>query len=269
MRRRSSDVRWRVAVAQTALIAALGVSTAAHAQGLPPAPPPDVPVVTPPAEPPVPAAPPPAVVAVAPPAEAPRADADFNVEERRWAIGYAGVSNLPTGAGSITVPAVGLRYWISPSTGVDVALGINWTDGSTDMAGMSTGKNALFGVLFSGGVPFVLSAHRHVNFEVGPILTVGYGRTSQGPTSYNMTKTDFNGVRLDVGARAGLELFFGFIGIPELALSATVGAQFEYLRNAQSADGTNTSDTTYSLTTTVQNSPWDIFVGNVAARYYF
>jgi hypothetical protein len=137
------------------------------------------------------------------------------------------------------------------------------------MAGMSTGKNALFGVLFSGGVPFVLSAHRHVNFEVGPILTVGYGRTSQGPTSYNMTKTDFNGVRLDVGARAGLELFFGFIGIPELALSATVGAQFEYLRNAQSADGTNTSDTTYSLTTTVQNSPWDIFVGNVAARYYF
>jgi hypothetical protein len=72
-----------------------------------------------------------------------------------------------------------------------------------------------------------------------------------------------------VGARAGLELFFGFIGIPELALSATVGAQFEYLRNAQSADGTNTSDTTYSLTTTVQNSPWDIFVGNVAARYYF
>jgi hypothetical protein len=267
--RGSSDVCRKLAVALAASIGALGMSGASHAQGAPPAPPPDVPVITPPAEPPVPAAPPPAVVAVAAPVEAPRIESDFNVEERRWAIGYAGFSNVPTGAGSITVPAVGLRYWLSPSTGVDVALGINWTDGSTDAAGMTTDKNALFGVLFSGGVPFVLSAHRHVSFEVVPYLTVGYGRTSTGTPGYYGAQTDFNGVRLDVGARAGVELFFGFIGIPELALSATVGAQFEYLRNGASTAGVDSSDTTYSLSTTVQSSPWDIFAGNVAARYYF
>ena len=64
-------------------------------------------------------------------------------------------------------------------------------------------------------------------------------------------------------------MFFGFIGIPELALSATIGVQFEYLRNTQSTGGTDATDTTLSISTTVQNNPWDIFTGNVSARYYF
>jgi hypothetical protein len=64
-------------------------------------------------------------------------------------------------------------------------------------------------------------------------------------------------------------VFFGFIGIPELALSATLGLQFEYLRQAQSSGGIDANDTTFSISTTVQNNPWDIFAGNVAARYYF
>ena len=46
-----------------------------------------------------------------------------------------------------------------------------------------------------------------------------------------MSKTDFSGIRFDVGARTGFELFFGFIGIPELSLSATVGLQFEMLQD--------------------------------------
>jgi hypothetical protein len=270
MRRRSSDDCRRLGLVLIALMALSGLSGVAQAQDAPP-PPADVPVVTPPAGPPLPAAPPPAEVSVAPPPAAPRIESDFDVEQRRWALGYAGVSSVPTGSGTITVPAVGLRYWVSPSTGVDVALGVGWTGGSTETAGMSTDKNSIFGILFQGGVPFVLSTHRHVNFEVGPYLTVGYGRTSSGgmtATGY-MPETDFKGLRLDVGARAGFEVFFGFIGIPELALSATIGAQLEYLRNAQSSGGVDSSDTTTSLSTTVQNSPWDIFAGSVAARYYF
>ena len=35
------------------------------------------------------------------------------------------------------------------------------------------------------------------------------------------------------------------------------------------SSGLATSDTTLGFSTTVQNSPWDIFAGNVAARYYF
>ena len=268
MRRGSSDHWRRRAIALAVSVAAVGVSAALHAQGLPSAAP-DVPVIAPPPEPAPPPPAPPAVVEVAPPAPAPRVESDFDVEQRRWAIGYAGVSTVPTGAGSVTVPALGLRYWMNPGMGLDVALGIAWTGGSTNSAGMSTDKNAVFGVLAQGGLPFVLSAHRHVNFELGPYLTLGYGRTSAGMNSAYTTATDFNGLRLDVGARGGFEVFFGFIGIPELALSATIGVQFEYLRSAQSASGTDATDTTLSISTTVQNNPWDIFTGNVSARYYF
>jgi hypothetical protein len=266
MRRGSSDLWRRRAIALGVAVASVGLSAVSHAQVVSPGP--DAPTLVPSPAPP-PAPPPPAVIAYAPPAEPPRRESDFDIDQRRWAIGYAGISTVPTGTGSITVPALGLRYWMNPGMGLDLALGIGWTGGSTETAGMSTDKNSVFGVVVQGGLPFVLSAHRHVNFEVIPSLTVGYGRTSSGTAAYYATTTDFNGLRLDVGARAGFEVFFGFIGIPELALSATVGAQFEYLRNAQSAGGLDASDTTFSISTTVQNNPWDIFTGNVSARYYF
>jgi hypothetical protein len=225
-------------------------------------PPPAPGAYPPPAPPPA----PPAVVAPAPPPEMPPSESDFDPNLRRWGIGYAGVSLVPTGAGSITVPALGLRYWMNQGYGLDLALGLGWTGGSTDVAGTSTDKNSVFGVIVQGGVPIVLSAHRHVSFEVIPYLTLAYGSTSTG-TGY--AQTDLNGLRVDVGARAGFEVFFGFIGIPELALSATVGAQFEYVRLSQSAGGIDATDTTLSITTTVQNNPWDFFTGNVSARYYF
>jgi len=76
-------------------------------------------------------------------------------------------------------------------------------------------------------------------------------------------------LRVDVGARAGFELFFGFIGIPELSLNATVGAQFSMRKVSTDSSGLTISDTSLGFSTTVQNNPWDIFAGNVAARYYF
>jgi hypothetical protein len=74
---------------------------------------------------------------------------------------------------------------------------------------------------------------------------------------------------VDVGVRSGFELFFGFIGIPELSLNATIGAQFSMRKVSTESGGLSSSDTSLGFSTTVQNSPWDIFAGNVAARYYF
>jgi hypothetical protein len=271
MRRVSSDGWKRIAIALTVSTAAMGASAASYAQGVPP--PPEAAPPPPAAYPPPAAMPPGPAVVATPPAEMPPSDSDFDVNQRRWAIGYAGVSQVPTGLVApgvanpdLTVPALGLRYWLNPGMGLDLALGIGWNGGSSDIAGMSTDKSSVFGILVQGGLPFVLSAHKHVNFELMPYLTLGYGRTSTGTGA---TEVDMNGFRLDVGARAGFEVFFGFIGIPELALSATVGLQFEYLREAASAGGTDATDTTLSITTTVQNNPWDIFTGNISARYYF
>lgn len=231
----------------------------------------------PPPEAPPPGYPPPPPAAMPPPPPAPMAPAvesgpsDLDPSVRRWAIGYAGISQIPIGSPGVpvaTVPAIGLRYWSSPTMGVDVGLGIGWAGGSTDVAGTSTDKDSVFAFVLQAGVPFALSTHRHVSFQVIPGASIGYGKQSVSAAGGGYS-TDYSGLRVDVGARAGFELFFGFIGIPELALSATVGMQFEMVKFSQSAAGASASDTTLSITTTVENNPWDIFAGNVAARYYF
>jgi len=268
--------------AASAVVVAAWAGAPASAQ--PAAPPADVaPAAVPGAPPPSPAEPPapatapapvvavPAVASPAPPAsDTERAASDFDVQERRWAIGYAGISQVPVGlttaGASITVPALGLRYWANEKVGIDVALGIGWTGGSTSTGTTSTDKDSVFGFVLQAGLPVPLSVHRHVSFEVIPYFAVARGSTSTGTGA---GKTDFSGLRIDVGARAGFELFFGFIGIPELALSATVGLQFESLKFSSDGGGVSQSDTTNGFSTTVQNNPWDIFAGNVAARYYF
>ena len=135
-----------------------------------------------------------------------------------------------------------------------------------EFGGTSTDKSSVTGFIVQGGLPMALATHRHVSFQVIPFLAFAHGQTSSGE---GVGAVDFSGTRIDVGARAGFELFFGFIGIPELALSATVGIQFESRKYSSDSNGITQSDTTYGITTTVQDNPWDIFGGNVAARYYF
>lgn len=201
-----------------------------------------------------------------------RAESDLNVEKRRFAIGYGGLSQVPIGPGAgsdLTVPAIALRYWVSPTMGVDVGVGIGWQGGSIEFSGMSTEKNSVFGFILQAGLPIALSTHRHVSFQVIPSVAFAHGQTSQ-PSQLGIGMADFTGTRIDVGARAGFELFFGFIGIPELSLSATVGMLFERRKvTLVEESGATQSDTTLGFSTTVQSSPWDIFAGNVAARYYF
>ena len=206
-------------------------------------------------------------------ADTPRvgSESDFNVEQRRWALGYAGVSIVPTGAGSITVPAVGLRYWAESEHRRSTSRwGLVGPDGSTETAGMSTDKNAVFGILVQGGVPFVLAAHRHVNFEVIPYLTLGYGRTSTGMTAMGTRPRPTSTGSASTSGRApasrcssGSSAFQSWRSRPRSALSSNTSGM------AQSTGGVDASDTTLSISTTVQNNPWDIFTGNVAARYYF
>ena len=263
----------RLLLGALSVVTATAWSAAARAQDAPPpapaapstaAPPP--PEVQP--APPPPTPPPPPLVARVVEAEQPRIhnDNDFDVDARRWAIGYTGVSQVATGAGTLTVPAIGVRYWTSPTLGIDFGLGFGWLGGSTEFSGMSQDKDNIYGFVVQGGVPIAITNHRHVSFQVIPFFTFAHGQMLTGSTG---ASTDFSGNRVEIGARTGFELFFGFIGIPELALNATVGLQFERHTTSTTSSGLTMSDTTMRITTTVQNNPWDIFAGNVAARYYF
>lgn len=199
---------------------------------------------------------------------------DLDPSKRPVGIGYAGVSQVPIGGtvGTLTAPAIGARIWTSPKMGVDLALGFGWADGSVEMTGLPTqNMNAVWGLVLQAGLPLALATHRHVSFQVIPYASFAYGQTkSEAPTPIT-----FSGSRFDLGARAGLEIFWGFIGLPQLSLSATVGVAFERRSLSQERDaspftpGGTATATTYGISTTVQNNPWDIFTGNVAARYYF
>jgi hypothetical protein len=79
---------------------------------------------------------------------------------------------------------------------------------------------------------------------------------------------------LDIGARAGAELHFGFIDVPQLSLQGGVGLAFAIDNtSASNFSGSDPAeefeDKTTSFGTTLAGNPWDIFTGNISALYYF
>jgi hypothetical protein len=135
-------------------------------------------------------------------------------------------------------------------------------------------KTAAF--VIHGGVPLALASAKHFTFEVIPEVNFGYGQQTQDATAANAGLTKQNGTHLDLGARAGAEIHFGFMGIPQLSLMGTVGLLFDYDKLGQDvtpvAAGsatTHTSVSQWNLRTTVNDSPWNIFISNVSAFYYF
>jgi hypothetical protein len=85
-----------------------------------------------------------------------------------------------------------------------------------------------------------------------------------------MPKVDNTGLHFDVGGRAGAELHFGFIGVPQLSLQGGIGLLLA-IDNTKSAQGSIGQSTRSrgSISTTVNDNPWNIFISNVAALYYF
>ena len=201
----------------------------------------------------------------------------------RFAVGYMGVQNIPiatfsnagVGAATVQAPVIGGRYWLSKLLGIDAGIGFAFvsSSGTVDSGNTSTTTDgpSIFGVALHGGVPLALASGKHMTFQVVPELNVGFAHSSvKGPPDISL-----NGFRLDIGARAGAELQFGFIGIPELALQATVGLYISHISRSATQDAVNTnpevkvSGSQTSFSTSVQNDPWALFVNNVSALYYF
>lgn len=189
----------------------------------------------------------------------------------RLAIGYLGRSGMQVGipgdgGQALSTPVIGVRYWMDPGLGLDLGLGFGMQGSSVEEDGAEADGPTFWGLILHGGVPLALSTGRHYVFEIIPEANVGFGSGS-GDT------IDHSGFMLDVGARAGAEIHFGFIGIPELSLQASVGALFSMQSASTTVDTaageTDSSASSWALRTTVQNSPWNIFTSNVAAFYYF
>jgi hypothetical protein len=200
----------------------------------------------------------------------------------KFAIAYLGFSRLPLanengGQGSLDTPVIGARYWMSEKIGIDAGLGFGTTfGGSSDKRNNTeTTKSdpAALGLAVHGGVPIVLGHQKHYKLLVIPELNFGF--TTRTVEETNQAKVHLGGWRLDVGARAGAEIHFGFIGVPQLSLQGTVGLAFQHQTwsRTQEAFGNQTessqSVSTNGIGTSVQSDPWALFTNNISALYYF
>jgi hypothetical protein len=131
---------------------------------------------------------------------------------------------------------------------------------------VDTNQPSLFGMGLHAALPLVFATSAHFAFEVVPELNFGFVSGSQ---DLGMDKISLSGVMLQLGARVGAEIQFGFIDIPQLALQGTVGLHMTYEGRSASVGNMQTSTSNFSLLTTVQDSPWRIFTSNLAAIYYF
>jgi hypothetical protein len=195
-------------------------------------------------------------------------------------VGFFGVSGLPylagTAAGDLNnpptldAPTIGARYWLDERMGLEGALGIGYSSGgsTTKMGNNSTDTYDphLFGLALHAGLPLVFSSGAHYAFELVPELNFGF---LTGGRDLGNNTADISGVLLQLGARVGAEIQFGFIDIPQLALQGSVGLHMAYEGRSISVGNNELSTHHFGFGTTVQGEPWDIFTGNIAAIYYF
>ncbi|MDX2053328.1 MAG: hypothetical protein SFV15_13100 [Polyangiaceae bacterium] len=219
------------------------------------------------------------------PAPAPGAS-DHDSVVGHLGVGYLGRRGMLIGTlgNEVQAPVIGVRYWMDSQMGIDAGLGFSSTSGSTEVSGggvsvkADSPSNTAF--ILHGGVPIVLSNGKHYSFQITPELNLGIGSGSSEQVQGGVAlKTDTSGFHLDLGARAGGEVHFGFMGLPEVSLLANVGLALAHdsvstegpqgVMNGVPGPTVKNSASQLGIGTTVGNSPWSIFTSSVAALYYF
>jgi hypothetical protein len=220
----------------------------------------------------------------APAAAAAGGASDHDQVVGRLAVGYLGRRSMTVGAAPVgapftadlDAPVVGIRYWIDQMIGLDAGIGLLVTSGTFEQDNPAPPDvdgdlpNATVFIIHAG-VPLSLASADHFSFQLVPEVNVGIGSGSEADGEIT-----HNGFQLDAGLRAGAEIQFGFMGIPQLSLQGSIGALFgvQSLKSDYDTPPGGPADTTFTqnqtvVTTTVGDNPWNIFTSNVAALYYF
>lgn len=179
----------------------------------------------------------------------------------------------------LTVYTVGLRHWTTRSLGpfrnwgLDFGVGLAYTGSKVTQPQtgvlVTTDGPSTSGFGFHFGLPLAVAHHRHATFELVPELDLIHAREKLPPTTAGGDSTEYSGWSFRLGVRAGFEIFFGFIGIPELAVEASLGATLSYDSASSTTGPIERSTREWGFATLRGNEPWSIFTGSVAAMYHF
>jgi hypothetical protein len=217
---------------------------------------------------------------------------DHNQMVGHFAVGYFGIANTGAGMNAAggpndspyliqgVAPVVGVRYWLDQMIGLDVGLGLSVIGGSIKSPDpvARVDRGSFTGFLIHGGVPLALASTDHFAFEIIPELNLGFASAHADNNGATAGDQSYSGFHIDLGARAGAEVSFGFMKLPQLSLVGSVGLRFD-------SDSGKTNDTVVPMGanapvgkssssrsefhTTVGSNPWAIFTNQVAALYYF
>ena len=194
-----------------------------------------------------------------------------------FAIGFLGTTGLSIadetgGFEAVNAPVIGARYWLDDFMGIDAGLGFILASQSSKVeAGGTTTETEdpqPAGLVLHGGLPLALADSQYFVFEIVPELNVGLAGNT---VDVGGTDVSLSGFHFDIGARAGAEVHFGFIDLPQLSLQAGIGVALAYDRVSATNEETNDSASASRLAfgTNVGGDPWDVFTGSIAALYYF
>ena len=226
--------------------------------------------------------------ALPPPPPPPPIDAANQTDHERvvgkYGVGILGVATLNNlqsngTVNTVNTPIIGARRWVNDAWGLQAGLGLSHHSGtvSNSIPGQSNLEDPTYwGVAAHVGVPLALYHDKHYAFLFLPEANFGFSTWRQKDDKNTPGDQGVSGRAwlVDVGARAGAEIHFGFMDLPMLTLQGTVGAHVTYRDSAvKSVDASGAQVTnghyTFDITTIRYNDPWDLFVGSIAALYYF
>jgi hypothetical protein len=162
----------------------------------------------------------------------------------RPGLGCAADAGVPC---TVTVGALGARYWTSRNLALDGALALAAGGGSTGSASLDT----YLGVGPVVGVSLLLANWRHLAVLASPELAFLWFRPAGGDTSST--------VMFDLQAAVEAELHFGFIGVPALSIGILAGGSVQY----EAAPGLHV----WSVGVIGGGSAWDALT-RLSLRYY-
>lgn len=220
---------------------------------------------------------------------------DHQVVTGHWGLRYFGATPLAslaatgTGAASSSVQTIGARYWLNGGLGIEAGLALGFSSGSTtstvSTGGMTTTTSSdvpnFFGIGVQIGLPIMLAEAKHVAIHLDPYLALHYGHSAITTGDASMTNDrSLNAFQLLLGANATAELQFGFLGVPQLGLQASIGFGIQFrnnsltetvTRNSGPRTDTTTSQSSFGLGTTVGPGYGlaDIISGSLSAVWYF
>lgn len=176
-------------------------------------------------------------------------------------LGALGALNTP-----LSVPLLGIRYWLKKSI-----LGLDLGAGAMAVTYPSSTSSAGFQLHVHAGLPIAIASSSNVIVIVAPEFRAGF-KSSTVLSSTLAGPVRETGSLFELGIRGAVELYFAFLGAPQLSLE--VGIRVAIAREAAQEEGPSSvsspaSREVYRLSTSLSNDTLSLLASSFALKYYF